>query len=107
MPLALPIERDGGGLRREWNGSRSGERHGKRGEDAEVGVERDSIEAANAERAEPVLVLQAAERPLDGSASPVQVTEALGVSRDQRVEAVGLDPAGRGLALTGRAAPLR
>jgi hypothetical protein len=40
------------GLRREWNGSRSGERGCERGEDAEVGVKRDLLDPTDAERGE-------------------------------------------------------
>ena len=38
------------GLRREWNGPRSGERSGERGEDAHVGIERNELKHSHAER---------------------------------------------------------
>jgi len=94
------------GLRREWNGSRSGERRGELREDAEVGVERDSFQAADAKRAESPLVLQAAELALDGSASPIKVAPSLRLARDQRMQPGSLPPYGSGLALAGGAAPL-
>jgi hypothetical protein len=46
-------------------------------------------------------VLQAAELALDGGAAPVQGGEPLGVTRDKRVAAVGLDPAGLRPAVAG------
>jgi hypothetical protein len=67
-----------GGLRREWNGSRSGERGGEAGEDHKVGVKLHLLDLAHAERAESPFVLQAAELALDGSASLVEVAESLG-----------------------------
>ncbi len=39
-------------LRREWNGSRSGERAGEAREDHEVGMKLDLLDSAYAERAE-------------------------------------------------------
>jgi hypothetical protein len=53
------------GLRREWNGSRSCERLRERGEDAEVGMERNALKPSHAERGKPALVLEPTERPLD------------------------------------------
>src|SRR5436190_7131873 len=52
-------------------------------------------------------MLQPTELSFHGSASPVEVAPSLGLARDERVEAVGLYPTGCGLALAGRAAPLR
>lgn len=43
---------------------------------------------------------------LDSGATPVEVAEPLGRAGNERVAAVGLDPLGRGLALTRGAAPL-
>jgi hypothetical protein len=88
-----------GGLRREWNGSRPCERLRERGEDTEIGVKRDLLDATDAERLQPVLVLEPAERTLHGSASTVKVAEPLALARDQRVEPGSLDPSGGGLAL--------
>jgi len=48
------------GLRREWNGSRSGERGCERGEDAEVGVKRDPFKPTDAERKQAPLMLKPA-----------------------------------------------
>jgi hypothetical protein len=70
-------------------------------------VKLDALDAADAERAESPLVLQAAELALDGGASAVQVAEPLGVARDQRMQPGRLDPDGCRFALAGRAAPLR
>ena len=64
-------------LRRERNRPRSGERSGKRGEDAEVSVERDPLKRSHSERLQPALVLQSTERPLDRGATPVQVAPSL------------------------------
>ncbi len=50
------------GLRREWYGSRSGERLREPGEHRQIGVKLDAGEAANAERPEAVFVLQKADR---------------------------------------------
>jgi hypothetical protein len=73
-----PCLATGGELRREWNGSRSGERGGEAGEDHKVGVKLHLLDLAHAERAESPFVLQAAELALDGSASLVEVAESLG-----------------------------
>src|SRR4051812_47226459 len=43
---------------------------------------------------------------LDSGAATVEAPVPLALARDQRVQAVGLDPHGLRLALTGRAAPL-
>ena len=74
-------------LRRERKCSRSGERAGERGKDAEVGVKRDLLDATDAERRESGLVLQASEGALDGAASTVEVAEPLALVGDQRVQA--------------------
>ncbi len=60
-------------LRRERNGPRSGQRRWEAGEHDEVGVERDPLQTANAERHQRKIMLQAAELPLHGRASPVEV----------------------------------
>ena len=71
LPLAVMLTPRVAGLRlrRERNGSRSGECHRERSEDAEVGVQLDSGESAHPERREAVLVLQPAEGALDGQPS--------------------------------------
>ena len=73
----------------------------------EVGVKPDALDAPNAERSEAVVVLQAAELALDGGAASVELAPPERLARDQRVQAVSLDPPARGLALASRAAPLR
>jgi hypothetical protein len=53
-------------LSREWNGSRSGKRRGQRGEDAEVGVERNALKPSHTDRGQsPLLVLEPTERSFD------------------------------------------
>jgi hypothetical protein len=93
------------GLRREWNGSRSCERGGERGEDAEVGVERDPLKPSHSERLQAALVLEPPERTLDRSAPTVQVAPPLRFAGNQRVQPGRLAPEARGLALASRAAP--
>jgi hypothetical protein len=51
----------------------------------EVGVERDPLAATDAKRREAVLVFEAAELPLHGSASGVHVAPALGLAGNERV----------------------
>lgn len=53
------------GLSREWNGARSGERLGERGQHAEIGVERHAVDATHAERSQSDFMLEASERPFD------------------------------------------
>jgi hypothetical protein len=53
----------------------------------------DPLKATDAERRERPLVLEASELPLDSATGSVEVARAGGLSRDQRVEAVGFDPA--------------
>jgi hypothetical protein len=50
-------------------------------------MESDSFNAANTKRREPVLVLQATKLALDRCAATVEVAEALGVPRDERLSA--------------------
>src|SRR4051812_33735648 len=52
-------------------------------------------------------MFEAAELALDRRTAAVKLLVALAVARDERVQPVGLDPHRRGLALAGRAAPLR
>lgn len=59
------------GLRRERNGSRSGQRGGERSEDAEVGMERDPLTPSHAEQGQPAFVLEPTERLLDRGAATV------------------------------------
>jgi hypothetical protein len=79
-------------LRREWNGSRFGERAGELGEDRQVGVQPNAVQSTDAERRERPLMLEAAELPLDGGAATVEGGEAGRVARDQWEQALGLDP---------------
>jgi hypothetical protein len=46
-------------------------------------VERDPFKPANAERCQPVLMLEPSELALDGGTSAVEVAPPLGLSRDQ------------------------
>ena len=106
MLTPAPVLRKGRGLRREWNGSRSGKRGGEAGEHDEVGVERDPLQAAHAERSEAVVVLQAPELALDGGAATVEIAPPLRLARNERVLAVGPDLLRLRLTLAGGAAPL-
>ncbi len=63
---ALPLSRAERGLRRERNGSRSGESLRELGKDAEVGVKRDALKSAHPKRREAVLVFQRRERAFHG-----------------------------------------
>lgn len=64
--IVLRVARMSGSLGREWNGSRSGQRSGEPGEHHEIGMQRDLLDSAHAQRRESVFVLQAAEVALDG-----------------------------------------
>lgn len=79
-------------LSRERYCSRTGERGREPGEHGEVGVERDLREPTDAKQGEGVLVLQAAKLALNGGASSVEVAPPFRLTRDERVEPVGLDP---------------
>ncbi len=93
------------GLRREMRETRTSQRAGKLREDRQVGMQPDAIQSSDAQREQRPLVLEATELALDGSARAVELARAVRLARDQRVQAVGLDPSGGGLALAGRAAP--
>jgi hypothetical protein len=95
-------------LGRERNRSRSGECGGEAGEHHEVGVERDALQPAYAERDEAVVMLQSPKFPFHGGAALVEAPPPPRVAGDKRVASVGLyPPGGRSHALAGRAAPLR
>src|SRR4051812_8292420 len=76
------------------------------GEDRQVGVQPDAVQTTDAKRGERPLILEATELALDCAARAVELRGALRLARDQRVQAVSLDPRGRGLALGRGAAPL-
>jgi hypothetical protein len=80
------------GLRGERDGSRPGESAGELGEDREVGVKLDALKPTDAERDKRPFVLEASELSLDGGAARVELAPAQRLSRDQRVQAVDLDP---------------
>ena len=61
---------------------------------------------ADSQGCERPFVLEPSELRLDGCTTAVEPLPAQRLARDQRMEAVGLDPHGRGLALAGWAAPL-
>jgi hypothetical protein len=105
-PPAPPIERSSA-LRRERHRSHPGERLREHRENAEVGVERDSLQAAYPQRCQGVVVLQSPEGSLDGASATVETVPPLALARDQRVQAGRLAPDRSGRALTGGAAPLR
>jgi hypothetical protein len=62
------------------------------GEHRQVGVEPNPVHAANAKREQGPLVLGTAEGAFHGGAVGVELSPAQRLSRDQRMEAVGLDP---------------
>ncbi len=64
------------------------------------------LDPSHAERQQRPLVLEATELALDGAARTVEIRGAHRLAWDQGVQAVGLDPTGLRLALSGRAAPL-
>ena len=70
-------------VRREWDYvTHSTERLPESGKHREIGVERDVLQAAHAERRESVVVLQAAKLALDCGAASVEVAEPLRVTGD-------------------------
>ncbi len=77
------------------------------GEDRQIGVEPNPIQTPDAERQQCPFVLESSELSLHRAAAPVELARALRLSRNQRMQPVRFDPHGRGLALPGRAAPLR
>lgn len=79
-------------LGRERNGPRPTERLREPREHRQVGVKRDPFQATDAERRELVLVLQPAELALDSATASVEVAPPLRLTRDERVQPVGLDP---------------
>src|SRR5687767_1684878 len=93
-------------LRRNSLGVRLRQRAGELGEDGQVGMQPDAVQATDTKRGERPIVLQAAELALDGGAATVELAVAQALARDQRVQPVALDPDRRGLALAGGAAPL-
>jgi hypothetical protein len=90
----------------EREGSGLGERGGQLSQDRQVDVQAHAFQAADPKRQHGPLVLEATEAALDTSALVVQGLEPLGLTWDEGVQSVGLDPHGRGLALARRAAPL-
>jgi hypothetical protein len=79
-------------LRRERYGARPGERAGKLGENRQIGMQPNTLQATDAERGQRPLMLEAAELPLDRPTRTVELRGARRVARDQRVQPVGLDP---------------
>src|SRR5687767_1404203 len=69
-------------------------------------MERNPLDAANAKRRQPVLILQAAKLTLDRGAATVKLTEPLRRARNERVGTVGLAPGALGRALPGGTAVL-
>src|SRR3989442_704718 len=101
----MPLSRSVGGMRCGQR-SRTRERAGELGEDGQVGGQAHALNAPGAEWGERPFVLEPAELALDGGALAVEALPAKRLAGDQRVQAVGLDPPGGGLALAGWAAPL-
>src|SRR5436190_8504818 len=86
------LERERQQLCREGHGSRSREMASQLREDREVGVQPDAIQSSDAQREQRPLMLEPSELALDSSARAVKVARALGVTGDQRVQAIRLDP---------------
>ena len=59
----------GAALRREGNGTRSGKRAGKLGEDGQVCVKLDPFKPTDAQRSERPFILETTELALDGGAA--------------------------------------
>src|SRR5215218_7578690 len=70
-------------------------------------MEPDPVKSAYAQRQERPFVLETAELALNSPTPSVELARARRVARDERVQTVGFDPRRSGLALPGRAAPLR
>jgi hypothetical protein len=75
-------------------------------QDGEVHVKPHALDSTDAEGQHRPLVLDPAELAFDSSTAPVQLPAALGLARDEGVQAVGLDPHACRLALARRTAPL-
>jgi hypothetical protein len=92
---------ESGELRREFDSARSGESLRQSSEHRQIGMEHDALQAANAKRSQPVVMLEPTELALDRSTATVEIAVPLTASRDQRIAAAGLDPRRNGLAPTG------
>lgn len=66
----------------------------------------DTSQPTNAERGQSEPMLEYAELSFHGRAAPVEIAPPLGVARDERLHAGGLDPSGLRSALPAGAAPL-
>src|SRR3954451_21863523 len=86
------------------HGSHPRERRRELREHRQVSVKTNPVDAPDAKRQERPLVLEATKLALHGSTRAVELARALRLARDQRVQTVGLDPSGAGLALAGGAA---
>ncbi len=93
-------------LCREWHGPIPAQRRSELGEDRQIGVQPHALDSTHAEGQQRPFVLESSELALAGPSAAVERLGPGGVARDQRVQAIGLDPCGLRLALTGRAAPL-
>jgi hypothetical protein len=71
-------------LSREWNGSRSGKGLSEPRKHCQVGMHPNPVKAASAERRQTVLVFQASELALDGSAATVKPLPLIGAVRGLR-----------------------
>lgn len=85
--IANPCHECRGGLeplRGERNGTRSTERLRESGEDHEIGVKPDALDAANAEERKPKVVFEISEFALNGRAAAVHVAPFVGSALNRR-----------------------
>src|ERR1035437_508324 len=94
-------------LREESNGALIREPIGEISQDRQVDVQLDALLATDPEREQRPFVLEASELALDRATTAGELARTLRLARGERGWPVRLDPAGRGLALAGGAAPLR
>src|ERR1022692_1839182 len=74
-------------------------------EDRQVGVQPNAIKPSDAEGEQRPLMLEPSKLTLNGATRVVERLRPLGVTRDQRVQPISLDPDRRGSARASRAAP--
>jgi GT2 family glycosyltransferase len=102
---SYPLPPDGRSSRERY-GPLAVQRTRELGEDRQVRVKPHSLDMAHSQRRESPFALEASKGLLDGCTAPVEALPAQRLARDQRVQAVGLDPHRCGLTFAGRAAPL-
>ena len=93
-------------LGEQWTRARFCQRRGQFGENRQVGMEPHPLDPSHAQREQRPLILEPPELALDGATTSVERLPALRLSGHEGMQAIRLDPARAGLALTGRATPL-